>query len=316
SMGLMAEAANGMNAILNESEEPFRDSLNWNGDSISVTTTVEVLIMTASAISTFPLIVIYIRKLRYWVAHLVNSGFTELGHRMFTKEVGLHHTITNVGSLTTAKVMALYDLNVMSPDILGGVILGTGAVFVTTALIMRIIHRGTSHLIQLVRDELVENNGIWDGTALPDYARFSKIAGDYALKWLVAILVLCAAFPIGVGMCWGVAGVAGFLIGVISVGFLFSTLLLVSGGLWVSARRYFDFIIGKQDTPASINLIVGEGIGLLFKEAVAPILASALKLMVLVAVTTAGLALISGFFFALTSEHFWFQIGAALGVGM
>ncbi len=294
-MALMSEAVLGMSTILGYPEQTKQWSREADSEGSAISTAVDTILLMTAAITSFSFVVIYIRKSKYWISHLVSNGVTKFGHRTFTDIIG-HPVHTHTGSLTTHRVIELYNLNVINPDILGGIFLGGCAAFLISGSILILILKGAAQLINAIRGELHDNQAIWDGKALPDYAKFVMIGAKYSRKYLLALIAQCAIFPLISGLFWGVSGVSGFLLGMIGTGFLLSFLYVSAGGIWVAARKAHSLTNSDTSSPIHINLTVGEGIGAIFKEALAPLLSAAIKLMSLISLASAGLALMSAIF--------------------
>ena len=294
--GISATAA-GMSATLGYTENPRRPIAKIDADGNTISTAVDTIFAAATVFTGFPFVMIYIRKIRYWIGRILETGLSDFHHGHFANSAAHPHQIDHMARFTTGNVISLYELNILNPDIIGGMVLGGIAVFLTTALILHFLLRGSRELIGIIRSELRQNPGIWEGEALPDYTRFVTIAARYAHRNLIWLLGICAVCPIGVGLWWGVPGVTGFLMGLIGIGFLFTLFFTVTGGLWLAARHRFSMMDSELGSPIHINLTVGEGMGTIFRDALAPILSGALKLMALICILSAGVAILGGFLF-------------------
>ncbi len=103
------------------------------------------------------------------------------------------------------------------------------------------------------------------------------------------------AFGLGYGdPLKGAAALGGFLAGTILSGQLMAVLLSNSGGLWDNAKKKIeDGMFGGKGTPEHKAAVVGDTVGDPFKDTAGPALNPMIKVMNLVAILIAPIAISS-----------------------
>jgi K(+)-stimulated pyrophosphate-energized sodium pump len=88
-----------------------------------------------------------------------------------------------------------------------------------------------------------------------------------------------------------VAGVIGLLVGGLSAGFVLAIFLSNSGGAWDNAKKYIEAgHHGGKGSAAHRAAVIGDTVGDPFKDTSGPSLNILVKLMSIIAITVAGLA--------------------------
>jgi K(+)-stimulated pyrophosphate-energized sodium pump len=97
--------------------------------------------------------------------------------------------------------------------------------------------------------------------------------------------------PVLVSVLLGVAGVIGLLVGALSAGFVLAVFLSNTGGAWDNAKKYIEEgHHGGKGSPAHRASVIGDTVGDPFKDTSGPSLNILVKLMSIIAITVAGLA--------------------------
>ena len=112
-----------------------------------------------------------------------------------------------------------------------------------------------------------------------------------------AVLALAAPMLVAFGLGYGdplrgAAALGGFLAGAILSGQLMAVLLSNSGGLWDNAKKKIeDGMFGGKGTPEHKAAVVGDTVGDPFKDTAGPALNPMIKVMNLVAILIAPIAI-------------------------
>ena len=186
--------------------------------------------------------------------------------------------------------MDFYDVTLMNPKVLCGMLSGVLMVFLFSALTMKAVGRAAMAMVNEVRRQFREIPGIMEGTAEPDYARCVDISTVGAQKEMILPSLLALIVPIVVGLVLDVAGVLGLLAGGLVCGFAMAVFMANAGGAWENAKKYIE--TGKLGGKGSDNhkaAIVGDTVGDPFKDTCGPSLNILIKLMSMVSVVFAGL---------------------------
>ena len=187
----------------------------------------------------------------------------------------------NVAGLTTSQMMAAMreagvpfvelNLAITNPAVLVGLFLGGVMTFIFAALTISAVNTAAQSIVREVRRQFREIVGLMEGTADPEYATCVDICTRAAQKEMLAPAILVILSPIVVGFFLGVAGVVGFLTGVIITGFPMAVFMLSSGGAWDNAKKHIE--AGKFGGKGSENhkhAVIGDTVGDPLKDTTGP----------------------------------------------
>ena len=173
-----------------------------------------------------------------------------------------------------------------------GLILGSLMPFLFSALTMQAVGRAAGAMVQEVRRQFREIDGLMEGTAEADYARAVDISTRGAMREMVIPGLLAITAPIVVGSVLGAAALGGMLVGAIATGFLLAIMMANAGGAWDNAKKYVEAgHHGGKGTDQHAAVVVGDTVGDPFKDTSGPALNILLKLMSIVALVFAPLFL-------------------------
>jgi len=192
---------------------------------------------------------------------------------------------------TIIDIMNYFQINLMNPKVLIGVFIGSMMVFVFCGLTMNAVGRAAQSMVEEVRRQFREIKGILTGEAKPDYARCVEISTRGAQREMMLPSLLTIAAPIATGLIFGVGGVMGLLVGALGSGFVLAVFMANAGGAWDNAKKYVEEgnFGGKGSDVHKAN-VVGDTVGDPFKDTSGPSLNTLIKLMSIIAIVTAGLA--------------------------
>lgn len=195
-----------------------------------------------------------------------------------------------IAEWTMQDFMSYYNVNVLNPAVLIGVLVGATTAFFFTAMTMRAVGRAAGGMVEEVRRQFREFPGILEGSQKPDYARCVAISTAAAQREMVAPSILALAVPVVVGVLFGVAGVLGLLAGALTSGFALAVMMSNTGGAWDNAKKYIEEgHYGGKGSPAHKSAVVGDTVGDPFKDTSGPSLNILIKLMSMASVVFAGL---------------------------
>ena len=190
---------------------------------------------------------------------------------------------------TLSNITTYYNVSLMNPSVLAGLLIGAMVVFVFCALTMRAVGRAAGKMVDEVRRQFREIKGILEGTAKPDYARCVDIAARAAQREMIVPSLLAIVVPVATGVLLGVAGVTGLLTAGLATGFAMAIMMANAGGSWDNAKKYIEG--GQHGGKGSIAhkaAVVGDTVGDPFKDTSGPSVNILIKLMSMVAVVFAG----------------------------
>ena len=224
----------------------------------------------------------------------IKIGLLRLGETVLTFSDG---KAIEVSKASFSDFMIYYDVTLMNPKVLAGMFLGSMMAFMFCGLTMNAVGRAAGHMVEEVRRQFREIPGILTGKAEPDYARCVAISTKGAQHEMVTPSLLAIIAPILTGLIFGVTGVVGLLIGGLSTGFVLAIFMANSGGAWDNAKKHIEEgNHGGKGSEAHKATVVGDTVGDPFKDTSGPSLNILIKLMSMVAIVMAGLAVARGLF--------------------
>jgi K(+)-stimulated pyrophosphate-energized sodium pump len=184
-------------------------------------------------------------------------------------------------------VELLTGINVASPPVFIGLLIGGAVPFLFSALTIRAVSRAAAQIVNEVRRQF-RIPGIMEGTKTPDYARAVSISTKAAQKELISLGIIAVMVPILVGFLLGVEALGGFLAGIILSGQLMAVFQSNAGGAWDNAKKYIEEGNhgGKHSEPHKAA-VVGDTVGDPLKDTAGPALNPMIKVINLVALIVA-----------------------------
>lgn len=207
-----------------------------------------------------------------------------------------HDQVSNIlketgGLLTTLilkrPVLAQFDLT--DPYVLLGLFIGGMLPFLFCALTMSSVGRAAGAIVEEVRRQFKEIQGLMEGKAKADYSKAVEIATKTAHREMILPALLAIISPLLVGVLFGVTAVMGVLVGALVTGFVLALLMANAGGAWDNAKKYIEEgHYGGKGSPAHKAAVVGDTVGDPFKDTSGPSLNILIKLMSMVALVFLG----------------------------
>jgi K(+)-stimulated pyrophosphate-energized sodium pump len=183
---------------------------------------------------------------------------------------------------------AVSGYQIVSPNVLVGLILGASVVFLFSGLAIDAVTRAAGAIVYEVRRQFREHPGIMDYTEKPEYGRVVDICTRDSLRELATPGLLAAMAPIAVGFGLGFGALAGYLAGAIGTGVLMAVFLANSGGAWDNAKKLVeDGLYGGKGSDAHAATVIGDTVGDPFKDTAGPSINPLIKVMNLVSVLIA-----------------------------
>lgn len=196
----------------------------------------------------------------------------------------------STANATLADFMFYYNVTLLNPLVLIAVFIGAMVAFLFSGLTIQAVGRAAGSMVDEVRRQFREDDGILQGTSEPDYERCIKISTAGAQREMIVPALLAAITPITVGLLLGVAGIIGLLAGGLSTGFVLAVFLSNTGGAWDNAKKYIESgQHGGKGSVAHRASVIGDTVGDPFKDTSGPSLNILIKLMSIVSIVTAGI---------------------------
>ena len=187
-----------------------------------------------------------------------------------------------------ATEVKLDSINLLSPYVVIGLLIGGMLPFAFSALTMDSVSKAAYKMIEEVRRQFREIPGILEGTGRPDYSACVSISTRAALHEMVVPGVMAVAVPLLVGILLGPAALGGLLAGSLVTGVLLAIYMSNSGGAWDNAKKYIEGgHNGGKGSDAHKAAVVGDTVGDPFKDTSGPSINILIKLMTVVSLVFA-----------------------------
>jgi K(+)-stimulated pyrophosphate-energized sodium pump len=239
----------------------------------------------SAALTALALLASYIEEIKIAlvrIAEAASTGMTKVGSELLDVEA--------IKMSSFADFMEYYNVTLMNPVVLVGVFLGAMMAFLFSGITMNAVGRAAQSMVEEVRRQFREIEGIMEGKAEPDYARCVEISTKGAQREMMLPSILAILVPVVVGVIFGVAGVLGLLIGGLGSGFVLAIFMANSGGAWDNAKKYVEEgNLGGKGSDNHKATVVGDTVGDPFKDTSGPSLNILIKLMSMVSIVMAGL---------------------------
>ena len=183
-----------------------------------------------------------------------------------------------------------FALELSDPKVLVGLFIGGMLPFLIASITMTAVGDAAMEMIEEIRRQFREIEGLMEGKADPDHTKCVDIATTAALKKMILPGVIAVAMPAVVGFGLGATSLGGMLAGALLGCVLLALMMANAGGAWDNAKKYIEKgNLGGKGSEVHAAAVVGDTVGDPFKDTSGPSMTILINVMAIVSLVIAPL---------------------------
>ncbi|MDA0194888.1 MAG: sodium-translocating pyrophosphatase [Bacteroidetes bacterium] len=190
-------------------------------------------------------------------------------------------------------IAGIDSIDIYKADVLAGLFIGGMIPYIFSSLAIAAVGRAAMEMVNEVRRQFREIEGIMEYKATPEYEKCIEISTKAAIREMIRPGAIALVTPVVVGFLFGPEVLGGMLAGITISGVLLGIFQNNAGGAWDNAKKSIEkgieidgkvYCSGTEDHEASIT---GDTVGDPFKDTSGPSMNILIKLTSIVALIIA-----------------------------
>jgi K(+)-stimulated pyrophosphate-energized sodium pump len=183
-----------------------------------------------------------------------------------------------------------FSLALTKPIVLVGMFIGACIPFLIASITMKAVGDAAFEMINEIRRQFREIDGLMEGTADPDSEKCVEIATQASLKKMMLPGVIAVGMPALVGFGLGAEALGGMLAGGLLGCVSLALMMANAGGAWDNAKKYVEKgNLGGKGSDTHSAVVVGDTVGDPFKDTSGPAMNILINVMAIVSLVIAPL---------------------------
>jgi len=191
-----------------------------------------------------------------------------------------------------------FSLALTKPIVLVGMFIGGCIPFAIASITMKAVGDAAFEMINEIRRQFKEIDGLMEGTADPDSEKCVEIATQASLKKMMLPGVIAVGMPAVVGFGLGAEALGGMLAGGLLGCVSLALMMANAGGAWDNAKKYVEKgNLGGKGSDTHSAVVVGDTVGDPFKDTSGPAMNILINVMAMVSLVISSLLPLNGLLF-------------------